>query len=98
MEACERRAIELPPAKAFGERDPTRMRMVPLRKFGERASELTVGDTVEVENRAGTVRFIGSGRAQGDFNHRLAGEKLIYGLEALKKVERAEEKIRALIE
>ena len=98
MEMGEKRAIELPPAKAFGERDPTKLRMVPLRKFGERASELAVGDTVEVENRAGTVRFIGSGRTQVDFNHRLAGKTLIYELEVVRKLETDEEKIRALIE
>ena len=98
MEMGEKRAIELPPAKAFGERDPTKLRMVPLRKFGERASELAVGDTVEVENRVGTVRFIGSGRAQVDFNHRLAGKTLIYELEVVRKLETDEEKIRALIE
>src|SRR5712692_10567695 len=94
----EKKAIELPPAKAFGERDPTKLRMVPLRKFGERASELAVGDTVEVENRVGTVRFIGSGRAQVDFNHLLAGKTLIYELEVVKKLETDEEKVRALIE
>ena len=98
METGEKRAIELPPAKAFGERDPTKLRMVPLRKFGERASELAVGDSVEVENRVGTVRFIGSGRAQVDFNHRLAGKTLIYELEVVKKLETDDEKIRALIE
>ena len=98
METGEKRAIELPPAKAFGERDPTKLRMVPLRKFGERASELAVGDTVEVENRVGTVRFIGSGRAQVDFNHRLAGKTLTYELEVVKKLETEDEKIRALIE
>ena len=53
---------------------------------------------MEVENRAGTVRFIGSGRAQVDFNHRLAGKTLIYELEVVKKLETEEEKIRALIE
>ncbi len=98
MKTGEKRAIELTPAKAFGERDPTKLRMVPLRKFGERASELAVGDSVEVENRVGTVRFIGSGRAQVDFNHRLAGKTLIYELEVVKELETDEEKIRALIE
>jgi len=98
MGTGEKRAIELPPAKAFGERDPTKLRMIPIRKFGEKASDLNVGDTVEVDNRVGTVRFIGSGRAQVDFNHRLAGKTLVYELEVIKKLETNEEKIRALIE
>ena len=98
MNAGEKKRIELPPAKAFGERDPTKLRMVPLRKFGEKASELEVGDTVELENRVGTVRFIGSGRAQVDFNHRLAGKTLVYELEVVKKLETDEERMGALIE
>ncbi len=98
MNAGEKKEIELSPANAFGERDPTKVRMIPVRKFGEKASELTVGDTVEVDNRLGTIRFIGSGRAQVDFNHRLAGKTLVYDLEVVKKLETDDEKIRALIE
>ncbi len=71
--------------------------MIPIRKFGEKAGELTVGDVVEVDNRMGVVRFIGSGRARVDFNHRLAGKTLIYDVEVVKKVETDEEKVRSLI-
>jgi peptidylprolyl isomerase len=98
MDVGERKQIELTPDKAFGLRDPAQVRMVPIRKFGERAHELSVGDTVEVDNRVGVVRFIGSGRAQVDFNHRLAGKNLVYDFEVVKKVEGDEEKVRALID
>ncbi len=93
----EKKEIELPPEKAFGVRDPTQLRMVPLRKFGEREHELAVGDSVEIDNRVGVVRFIGSGRAQVDFNHRLAGKSIVYDFEVLRKVETDDEKVRALI-
>lgn len=94
----EKKEIELPPEKAFGARDPTQVRMIPLRKFGEREHELTVGDSIEVDNRVGIVRFIGSGRAQVDFNHRLAGKSIVYSFEALKTVETDEDKARALVD
>ena len=45
----------------------------------------------------GVVSFIGSGRAQVDFNHRLAGKTLIYDVEVVRKVETEEEKVRSLI-
>ncbi len=93
----DRKEIELPPEKAFGARDPTQLRMVPLRKFGEREHELTVGDQVEVDNRVGTVRFIGSGRAQVDFNHRLAGKSIVYDFEVLKTVDTDDDKVKALV-
>ncbi len=97
MDSGERKTVELAPEKAWGDRDPSLLRMIPIRKFGEKAGELTVGDVVEVDNRMGVVRFIGSGRAQVDFNHRLAGKTLIYDVEVVRKVETDEEKVRSLI-
>ena len=94
----DKKEVELSPEKAFGNRDPTQLRMVPLRKFGDREHELGVGDSVEIDNRVGTVRFIGSGRAQVDFNHRLAGKSIIYDFEVIKKVESDEDKVRALVD
>jgi peptidylprolyl isomerase len=96
MDVGEKKTVELPPDRAWGERDPTLMRMVPLRKFGEKADELRVGDVVELDNRIAVIRFIGSGRAQVDFNHRLAGKTLIYEIEALRKVEPGEDTMRSL--
>ncbi len=94
----DKKEIELSPEKAFGNRDPTQLRMIPLRKFGEREHEMTVGDSVEIDNRVGIVRFIGSGRAQVDFNHRLAGKSIVYDFEVLSKVETDQDKVRALID
>ena len=98
MDVGQRKEVELPPERAFGKRDPTQTRMIPLRKFGEKANELAVGDTIEVDNRVGIVRFIGSGRAQVDFNHRLAGKSIFYDFEVLSKVQTDDEKVRALID
>jgi peptidylprolyl isomerase len=98
MDVGEKRQVELSPEKAFGLRDPAQLRMIPLRKFGERAHEMSVGDTVDVDNRVGVVRFIGSGRAQVDFNHRLAGKTIVYDFEVVRKVESDEDKVRALVD
>jgi peptidylprolyl isomerase len=94
----DKKQIELPPEKAFGNRDPTQLRMIPLRKFGDREHELAVGDSVDVDNRVGIVRFIGSGRAQVDFNHRLAGKSIVYDFQVISKVESDQDKVRALID
>ncbi len=97
MDVGEKKTAELPPERAWGARDPTLLRMVPLRKFGEKADELRVGDVVEMDDRVAVIRFIGSGRAQVDFNHRLAGKTLIYEIEAVRKVEPGEDTIRSLM-
>ncbi len=94
----DRKEIELPPEKAFGARDPTQLRMIPLRKFGEREHELSVGDSVEIDNRVGVVRFVGSGRAQVDFNHRLAGKSIVYDFQVLRTVDTDEDKARAIVD
>jgi peptidylprolyl isomerase len=98
MDVEQRKEIELAPEKAFGPRDATQTRMVPLRKFGDKAHEIEVGDSVDIDNRTGIVRFIGSGRAQVDFNHRLAGKSIVYDFEVIKKVETDNDKVRALVD
>lgn len=98
LDVGQRKEIELAPEKAFGVRDPTQTRMVPLRKFGEKAHEIEIGDSVDIDNRMGIVRFIGSGRAQVDFNHRLAGKSIVYDFEVVKKIESDDDKVRALVD
>ena len=97
IEVGERIKFEVPPEKGFGLRDPNKVKLIPLRKFGEKASELRIDNEVEIDNKIGIVRFIGSGRAQIDFNHKLASKTIIYDLEILKKIETDEDKILALI-
>ncbi len=92
-----KQTVEIPPEKGFGLRDPSKVRLIPLRRFGDNASKLKVGEQIEVDNRVGTVRFIGSGRVQVDFNHRLAGKTIIYDFEVLRKLSEPKEIILALI-
>jgi peptidylprolyl isomerase len=89
--------IEIPPDKAFGERDPSKVRMIPLRKLGEKANEVSIGDVIELDDRIGIIRFIGSGRVQVDFNHKYAGRTLVYSANIVKKLEDDNEKISNLI-
>lgn len=98
MSVGDRKEVEVAPEKAFGLRDPSQTRMVPIRKFGEKAGDLAVGDSVEIDNREGIVRFVGSGRAQVDFNHRLAGKSIVYDFEVVRALTTEDEKIRGLID
>lgn len=89
--------IEVPPEKGFGVRDPGKVRMIPLRKLGDDAEKISVGDAIEIDERTGIVRFIGSGRVQVDFNHRFAGKTIVYDVNIVKSLNTDEEKITGLL-
>jgi peptidylprolyl isomerase len=71
--------------------------MIPQRKLGEKAHEIKVGDVVELDDRTGVIRYIGSGRVQIDYNHRLASRTLVYDVNVVKKIESNDDKIKYLI-
>ncbi|MGD1836209.1 MAG: FKBP-type peptidyl-prolyl cis-trans isomerase [Nitrososphaeraceae archaeon] len=90
-------SIELTPDKAFGERDSNKVRMIAQRKLGDKAAEIKIGDVVEIEDRTGIIRYVGSGRVQIDYNHRLAGRILVYDVNIVKQVETSDDKVKYLI-
>ncbi|PWU79533.1 MAG: peptidylprolyl isomerase [Candidatus Nitrosopolaris wilkensis] len=89
--------VDVLPDKGFGERIPNKVRMVAQRKLGDKADEVRIGDEVEIDERTGIVRFVGSGRVQVDFNHRLAGRTLTYKVNIIKKLESDNDKVLSLM-
>lgn len=89
--------VEVTPDKGFGERDSGKVRMIPLRKLGEDAEKVSVGDTIEIDNKRGIVRFIGSGRVQVDYNHRYAGKTILYDVNVLKSLDSDEDKVLGIL-
>ena len=90
--------IEISPEKGFGKRDPSKIRLIPIRKFGDKIDKLEIGSEIDIDGRIGIVRFIGSGRVQMDFNHRYAGKTLEYNFTIRKKLDDKIEKIQALVD
>ncbi len=88
----DKKTVEVTPDKGFGERDSGKVRMIPLRKLGEDADKVSVGDTIEVDQKKGIVRYIGSGRVQMDYNHRFAGKIILYDINVVKALETDEDK------
>jgi peptidylprolyl isomerase len=89
--------VEIPPEKAFGSRDPEKVRLVPLRRLIAKGITPQLGARVEVDGKLAVVRTMGAGRVQLDFNPPLAGKTLVYEVTVQKKLETKEEKINALI-
>jgi len=89
--------VEVTPDKGFGERDKGKVRMIPLRKLGEDAEKVSVGDTIDIDNKRGIIRYIGSGRVQVDYNHRFAGKTILYDVNVIKSLDTDEEKIFGIL-
>jgi len=89
--------VEIPPEKAFGSRDPEKVRLVPLRRLIAKGITPQLGMHVDFEGKHAVVRTMGAGRVQLDFNPPLAGKTLVYEVTVQKKLETKEEKINALI-
>jgi peptidylprolyl isomerase len=89
--------VEVTPNKGFGERDSGKVRMIPIRKLGEDAEKVSVGDTIEVDNKRGIIRFIGSGRVQIDYNHRYAGKTILYDVNVIKSLDSPNDKVDEIL-
>jgi len=89
--------VEVTPDKGFGERDSGKVRMIPIRKLGEDAEKVSVGDTIEVDNKRGIIRFIGSGRVQIDYNHRYAGKTILYDVNVVKSLDSSHDKVDGIL-
>ena len=95
--AGDKKTIEVSPDKGFGARDKGKVRMIPLRKLGEDAEKVSVGDTVEIDNKKGIIRYIGSGRVQIDYNHRYAGKTILYDINVKKSLDSDDDKISEIL-
>lgn len=96
MNVGEKILLEIPPEKAFGIWDPSKVKIIPLRRLGERANQLKVGDEIEIDNRIGRVKLLASGRVHIDFNHKYSGKTILYEVEVVRELKEDAEKIEAL--
>ncbi|MEM1583750.1 MAG: FKBP-type peptidyl-prolyl cis-trans isomerase [Nitrososphaerota archaeon] len=97
LEPNQDKTFEIPPEKAFGPRDPNKVKVIPIRRLKDVEGPITVGSKITIDGREGVVRSIGSGRIQVDFNPYLAGKHLECWVKIVKVIEEKMEKIRSLI-
>ncbi len=85
--------VEVPPEKAFGEYDPENKEVVSITKFSEKPMP---GQRVRIGEKTGVVEKVIGRRAIVDFNHPLAGKKIIFEYEIKELIEKPEEKVKYL--
>lgn len=97
MEVDKPSVVEIPPDKAFGDRDPEKVKRVPLKQLLAKEIAPVLGARIEYGGKTATIRSVGAGRVLLDFNPSLAGKTLVYDVTVKKKLDALEEKIGALI-
>ncbi len=98
MNVNQRKTIEIPPEKAFGDRNPKLIRLVPISEFRKHNTKPQPGMFVQADNMRGRVLSVSGGRIRVDFNNPLSGKTLIYDIEIKEKIESVEDKIKVLFE
>ncbi len=89
--------VEIPPEKAYGPRDPSKVRVLNARELLRSGIVPEVGKIIEIGGNVGVIRAISGGRVLVDFNHPLAGKTLICTYKIVKILEDDTEKIRYLL-
>ncbi len=96
LEPGVEKEIEVPAEKAYGPRDPSKIKVFSIREFRRRGYDVRVGDVIEYGGQTGIVKSISGGRVVVDFNHPLAGKTLVYKVKVVKKLEDPVDKLKAL--
>ena len=98
MEPAKPATVELLPDKAFGPRDPEKIKRISLKQLlAKDVHNPTIGMRIDYGGKMAVIRSIGAGRVLLDFNPPLAGRTLVYNITVQKKIEAAEEKALALV-
>jgi FKBP-type peptidyl-prolyl cis-trans isomerase 2 len=99
MKVGEKKKVDIPPEKAFGERKEEMVQVVPEAKFKGQDMEPFPGAVVSLgNNMRGRIISVAGGRVRIDFNHPLAGKTLEYELELKSVIEKKDDKIKAVVE
>jgi hypothetical protein len=89
--------VEISPEKAFGPRDPDKVKRVPLKHLTSKGKTPVIGMRIDYNGKMASVRSIGAGRVLLDFNPPLAGKTLIYEAVVDKKIKTKKAKIQSLV-
>ncbi len=78
MRPGEPKTVNIPPERGYGKRDSSQMQITSIRKFKKQQINPQPGMQLMIQNRRATIRNVRGGRVTVDFNHPLAGKKLVY--------------------
>lgn len=88
MRQGEEKEVEIPPEEAYGERKMVLIRTIPLQVFTQNKITPEPGMKIGTEDGVATITKVEGESVEVDFNHPLAGKKLIFEIkvEEIQKV------------
>jgi len=89
-------SAEFSPEDAFGKRNPSLVRMIPLKFFIEQKIMPQKGMQLSLDGAIVKVISVSSGRVLVDFNNPLAGREVLYTYKLVRKLEDVKEKVNSL--
>ncbi len=98
MREGEERIFEIPPEKAYGRRDPSKIKMFSERRIRRMGVRVVPGEEIEIDGVRGVIESVSGGRVRVNFNHPLASKTLRYHVILRKILESPEEKVVAIFE
>ncbi|ACX71992.1 peptidylprolyl isomerase FKBP-type [Methanocaldococcus vulcanius M7] len=97
MDVGEEREVVLPPEKAFGKRDPSKIKLIPMSEFKKRGIKPFKGMVITIDGVPGKVVSINSGRVLVDFNHELAGREVKYKIKIEEVIDDKKDIVKEII-
>ena len=89
-------SVHLMPEQAFGKRNPSLIKTIPMRVFREKNMNPVPGMVFQFDNQLAKIISVSGGRVTADFNNPIAGKEVDYDFKILKKVTDDKEKINAI--
>jgi len=96
MNVGESKKFSLKPEEAFGERDESLVKVIPLSNFRSQNINPTPGMRIDIDGVPSTVKSVNSGRVVVDQNHPEAGMEIIYEVKVLRLLDKDHDKIELL--
>ncbi|PIU76133.1 peptidylprolyl isomerase [Candidatus Pacearchaeota archaeon CG06_land_8_20_14_3_00_35_12] len=91
-------SLELSPENAFGKRDNSLVKTIPLVVFSQQGIKPVAGTFYNIDGLLVRVISVSSGRVMADFNNPLSGKNIIYLYKINKMIENEDDKIKVLAE
>jgi FKBP-type peptidyl-prolyl cis-trans isomerase 2 len=98
LKVGEEKQVELPPEKAYGQKDPNLIRLIPMKAFKQQKMQPMPGMIIELDGRPARIQTVSGGRVRVDFNGELAGKTLDYKIKIEEEAKIQDQRLKFLVE